>query len=419
MHTLFKWNLLVSALLVVQFTLQLDAQAADLTSQYDQLYPYRFEACSLTDAYKLPYKPRFDWGHIVIFMSGVCRDESANIPKVKACDPNRTGNGVTISVNSRTRNVNWLAVPGKSLSFFGSDSLVSAANPRVTQASVDILKEHLKSLGIYKGIDIYPEDGDNNDLTAKNEVLAQASITMEAGITFARNLNCVKLPVTQPQVAETVSYLNSLNDKYFKSRNFKWSPLFNNCAHLVHNVLAKINVWEFKNVDTPLLGIVKNAAVPGNEPLDLINVVYNSDLDDPLAIYNNPNFKKSLFENNWLPVRHGVLMQQVNITASENDLFSGKKIAFHTLQLPDSEISYSQFVKQITGEMIYTDLATNLHFFQKKYLEAIKNKQSVEAYLTSLQPSQARDFVNFYNRYYSYLSTQLDDVNHTLKNYEN
>ncbi len=419
MHTLFKWNLLVAALFVTQFSLPLKAHPADLTNRYDSLYPYRFEACSLTDAYNVPYKPRFDWGHIVIFMSGVCREGSANIPKVKECDPNKAGNGVTISVNSRTRNVNWLAVPGKSISFYGTDGLVGAANPKVTQGSVDTLKEQLKSLGIYKGIDIYPEDGDNNDLAAKNEVLAQASITMEAGITFARNLNCVKLPVTQPQVAETVSYLNSLNDKYFKSRNFKWSPLFNNCAHLVHNVLAQINVWEFKNVDTPLLGIVRNAAVPGNEPLDLINVVYQSDLNDPLAIYGNPNFKKSLLENNWLPVRHGLLMQQVNITSSENDLFSGKKIAFHTLQLPDSKISYSQFVKQISGDLSYTDLATNLHFFQKKYLDAIKNKQPVETYLTSLQPSQARDFVNFYNYYYTYLSTQLDDVNQTLKNYEN
>lgn len=378
-------------------------------AQYDKVFPLRFEVCSLTDAVTVPPKPRFDWGHIVLFLSGVCKDESANKPAVKTCFDQT--DGVTVSVNSRTKNVNWVAVPGRKLSYFG----LMDEGQRLTIDTIKKTKEVLKKLNLYKGVEIYIEKPE--EVNAKDDVLAENSITMEAGITYARKMNCVSMPVNQAQVADSVAFLNSLNDYYFNSRVFKWNPWYNNCAHLVHNVLANILIWKKKDVDVPWYDSYKNVAIPSNEPLDLMNLVFNTSIDNPLEVYKDEYLRMSFEKYGVLPVRHGILSNEVKMK-SENDLFNIESVNFYTFQLPESKINYGDYGREVSGNSIYFNLKDNLLHFKKIYESAVQKRRPASDFEQDLHDLPKDDFMKFYSKYYSYLEKQLEDVNFLLNKNE-
>jgi hypothetical protein len=119
-------------------------------------------------------------GHMVLYLKGVCRDTSVGYPRVRVCEAGPTGNitdpdgGTLISVDKQFRNVNWVAVEGKTLAIRGGLDDVS----KLTRARWDEVVAETARLGVFRGIELHPEaeitgttddDVTRNDLSRKGE----------------------------------------------------------------------------------------------------------------------------------------------------------------------------------------------------------------------------------------------------------
>ncbi len=387
-------------------------------TEYDQLYPNHVGVCALSSAKRiggtrLSARSVFDWGHMVLSIKGACRDQNASFPQLTVCSEAqiRAGDdGVVVSVNGRSKNVNWLAIDGRRFSFNGPIDPEQTVDQNVIDRTARMTIES----GAYKGITIHEEDSEKGKPT--EQLLAESSLAFEVGITYGRDVKCAKLPVEKNQLQRVIVYLNELNQVYFSGKIYKWHPVFNNCAHLVHNALADLGIWQTKLTDQSWTTQLQHLAVPGNEPLDLSFLANDTPLNDPSVIFNDSHLRNTFAKWGWLPVRHGVLIELMQMHA-KNEIFSNKGISFHTLQLLDSKLNYSSYTKKTATEPRYRDLKTNLLFFKKLYEDALQARRPEQEYVERIPPASIPEFSDFYERYYTYLQAELDDVKSKLSQF--
>src|SRR5690606_36622628 len=62
----------------------------------------------------------------LFYINGLCKDNSKDYPQVAPCDEIKEKNiahqGVGISLDSDFKNITWVAIPGRELTFFGDIS---------------------------------------------------------------------------------------------------------------------------------------------------------------------------------------------------------------------------------------------------------------------------------------------------------
>ena len=91
---------------------------------YEELVPHYAELCAVSQYRPLKGRVGGIPGHAVMYLKGVCKDESAPYPRLRRCrraavdiaDPEH---GAGVSVNRYFQNVNWVATPGKYFFYSG------------------------------------------------------------------------------------------------------------------------------------------------------------------------------------------------------------------------------------------------------------------------------------------------------------
>jgi hypothetical protein len=384
-------------------------------SVYKKLYPLYTEVCALSQKAKHGSQREKPWGHIVMFIRGACRDSKADYPRLYVCPPEDSidspASGVMVSVNSLTSNVNWIATESERFAFFGNLS----ENEGLTVAQFEKTIQRALDQKIFFGVSIHRDQikpGSPPEMPLE-EVLVRTAVDIDTAVAFGRDVVCARLPMNLPTIQQFVDHLNFVNEQYALKRRapYQWNAIYNNCAHLVHNSLADLGIWKYKETDQNIIGQVTNLAFPANEMIDLMELANLTDLAEPVKIFRNLGLRKALTDLNWLPMRHGVLSRSIS-HLQPNELYDGNLQRF-IFDFPLSSKN-SDLFERFTKDRLFTDPQKNLIHFRGKYLSALNQLQDEKVFLKSLTQKEKQFFPSFFRTYKNYLRMQLDDVEKKL-----
>ena len=103
--------------------------------------------------------------------------------------------------------------------------------------------------------------------------IAKDTLGTDFALNFGRTVFCARVPVTRGMMEKIVDYLNEQNRKYARERKIiRWSGLYDNCSHVLHNSLAAAGVWSPKRIQTYMLRQIFNLSVPANETINLAHL---------------------------------------------------------------------------------------------------------------------------------------------------
>lgn len=164
---------------------QLQITPLEHTPVYDALFPCYVEVATLSRIHPKAGDRGTKAGHAVMFLRGVCIDDTAKFPLLKMCSETKGcaygDNGVGISVKKMFKNVNWIAVPKRDLFYHGGlkpEEFLSA--DRVRQAVQKAV--HLR---IFRGVKIHEAYlGDKPNDEQMEEYIAKKSIGTDYAISF-------------------------------------------------------------------------------------------------------------------------------------------------------------------------------------------------------------------------------------------
>ncbi len=407
-----KRNGFFSALIGVCSSLTFTTAA--LASDYQTLFPKYAEVCALSQKAKIGEEAERPWGHSLVFLRGVCRDLMSPIPQLVLCEPT-AGSGVMVSVNSLTKNVNWIASEGEAYAFYGN----VFPGTKLTTVEYDQAVQYGLMTDIFKGVKPHFDQFKPGQLEKYqvNEALVRSAVDIDTAVTFGRDAYCARVPMNEQVLGDLIHWLNEKNQAFARTEDYQWDAFKNNCAHLVHNAFASLGVWPAKQTGTPPWQ-VSNLAVPANEFIDTMAVANLTDISDPTGIFRNPGWRRLLVEKNWLPARHGVVSRNLPIQ-TPNELYYGNLQIF-VFDYPFSNKNEALF-HAFTQSSTYQDLAANLLRFHEIYSKSLQNLQDVSAYqatLKDLPMSEQAQFPAFFVRYKDYLKEQLDDVTFKLSSFQ-
>jgi hypothetical protein len=376
---------------------------------YDHIYPYYVELCAVSQIRAKFAKHGGTPGHAVMYLKGVCRDPGTEFPTIKICDAglvdlNDFETGVGVSVNKLLKNVNWIAVPGKSMFFRGNLEDGQLLNEDHARATIQAAQE----MGIFDGIEIHerykpPEE----DTEATKYLLAKETLGTDFALRFGRTIFCTRLPVTLEMMEKIVAYLNGLNREYATGEaDYNWSGYYDNCSHTLHNALAAAGVWSFKSVQSFKLKQFFNLSIPANEFADLAIMGTTYSIENFYTIFRDKVKRTSLLENNWLPTQHGALLKRIAVHQN-NDLYDTGTRLF-VLQTPFLRPK-SRKVNAMYYEPRYTQLRANLYFFKDRYEKILEERPEDWD-----ETHENNDYKRARRIYYQYIKQQLDDVNEKL-----
>ncbi len=376
---------------------------------YDALFPYYVEICAVSQIRAHFAKHGGSPGHAVMYLKEVCRDTEAPFPTIRVCDPESVDltdpeSGVGISVNKLLKNINWFAIPGKKLFFFGNldkDEVLDENHLRETIQTV-------ADLGVFKGIEIKEEyKPPEGDIEAIFQLLAKETVGTDFALTFGRTIFCARVPVTREMMEKIVEYLNGLNREYALGKaDYNWSGYHDNCSHTLHNALAAASIWPFKRVQSVKIRQFFNLSVPANEFADLAILVTTLSIENFCRIYADKARRKSLLEQNWLPARHGALLKLIPVHQN-NKLYDAKTRIF-VLQNPLLKPK-SRKVSELYWDPRNREIKANLLYFKDRYEAILEGRPDA----AKVEPARS-DCEKAHEAYYSYFEQQLADVNEKL-----
>lgn len=309
------------------FAMTLILAAGFAQASYDKHFPQYYEYCTGT---QLKYQKNYfngatggRGGHGFMYIHGLCKDETKNYPQVKPCDANSSHEGVGISLDSDYANVAWVAVPGRSLMMFGN-----SARKAIGQKEINHVLDESVRLRIFENVKMKPEAVSKNKFgsVAHEKAAALFSIGTDIAVAWARDLRCVRIPVTRPALSKAANYLNSVNDKYYKgNKTYEWSMLSNNCTHLAMNTSAAMGINSPLKVDRLLPIQLMNLAVPANAYLMYVDKAVRAE-PEAEDIEEHPSFKKFHF----YPAQVGSLMVRIKVYPT-NEMFTNDELEAFTL----------------------------------------------------------------------------------------
>jgi hypothetical protein len=369
---------------------------------YEELFPHYAELCAVSQFRRLDGIIGGVPGHAVMYLKGACRDADAPYPRLRMCSqPSRASHpehGVGISVNRWFRNVNWMAVPGKPLFFFGD----LTPTDRLDEAHRQATLRKAVALDLYRGIEFhqYPAEGAERSLSY---FVGRHSLGSDFALNFSRTLFCSRVPVTEEMMRRIVGFLNDLNREYAEGRaEYNWSGYQDNCVHLVRNSLAAASVWRPKPVGEIRWKQIFRIPIPANEFAELAERTTEFPIEDPDAVRRDAAARQALGAYDWLPARPGALVETLH-AHRDNVLYDTdfRLFAFPSL-LHRGAYARSQ---ELMDDARYVELHANLLHFRTRYERILADRERVEPGLADGA---------FAGRYYAYVERELREVERRL-----
>lgn len=241
-------------------------------------------------------------GHAVLYLHGACRSRQDPAGQLARCgtEAAEPGEGAGLSMNAHFANAAWVATPGRGF-FLDGDMPPGAGLTREGYAAV---QARAQRLGIYQGVAFHEEVyEDMPEGWSRRDWQYEMSVGTDYGIALARGRFCARIPVTGPQLATMVGFLNDKNRPYREGRAvFHWSLFRDNCIHLAHNALAAAGFWQEWPTNAGWVWSVLNFPVPRNELVNLLrHATYTTTLR---ALAQDEGWRRF----GVLPIRPGVLM---------------------------------------------------------------------------------------------------------------
>jgi hypothetical protein len=92
---------------------------------YEEAFPTYAQLCAVSRFDRIGVERGGSAGHSVLYLKGVCRDETAPFPTLRMCpepvnNPRDPRHGVGVSVNAAFKNVNWVAYRARASSSTGT-----------------------------------------------------------------------------------------------------------------------------------------------------------------------------------------------------------------------------------------------------------------------------------------------------------
>jgi hypothetical protein len=384
--------------------------------QYEKLFPYYAEVCALS---RIGKKPGFGaeitsgfGGHAVLYLNHVCRKQSDAYPVLGMCDeePGNPADGTGLSVNAHYASAAWVAIEGREFFFDGN----LKPGQSLTREGYRALQEQAKAKKIYDAVDFH--EGVYESMPASfshTDAKYEISVATDYAIAFGRNRYCARVPVDRPQMVKIVDYLNGLNKPYKDGQKiFDWNLLTHNCSHVNHNALAAAGIWDEWEMDRFLLVSLFDFPVPKNEFVNLMQRTNDLPIDDPEAIYDDPEARELLLQYGRLPTQPGAIADLGTI-ASPNEVYDTQsRIIFY-----DDPITgrYERRFDTMLSDPRYFRLQDNLAHFAALYQKIERERKPLDWYLRKRGMTSGPDsdaFRIFYQKYYDYIGEQVQEVSH-------
>jgi hypothetical protein len=383
----------------------------DLGPAYEQLFGRYVELCALSQYRSFEHGEGGVPGHAVMYLKGACKDESAGHPSLRRCRSRATTrddpeHGAGISVNRYFGNVNWIAIPSRSLFFDGNleegAPLDQAAFDRTLQDSFDS--------GVFEGVEILPSYPTPNERSLEDFV-ATNSLATDFALRFSRTVHCARMPIREEMLSDIVDYLNQVNLEYAAGlADYSWSGYSDNCVHLLRNALAAASIWRPISVNDAKLRQLANLAVPANEFVNLADLGANGPLADGREVYRNDEARDALLDFDWLPRRHGAIVT-IKPVHVPNELYD---TAYRMFVL-DNPLTFGVTKNglDLIDDPRFTDLQTNLEHFRGVYEAILARGEDLIA--GGFLPLRGIRYLRPTRRYYGYVEAQLEEVNLMLE----
>lgn len=380
---------------------------------YTSLFPYYSEFCAVSEIKKKPghgveIVGGGPGGHSVLYLNGVCRVADAGYPTIALCPEagSMEGHGVGLSVNSHFQNANWVATEGRDFLFHGD----VAPGEGLTEAGYERTQATAQRMGILDGVVFHPEVFDDKPPgMSDRDYMYEVSVATDYAIAFGRDRYCARVPMDRAEMGAIVDYLNRLNEPYRTGgEEFEWNVLRNNCAHMVHNALASVGLWDEWPTDRFVLIAALDFPVPKNEFVNLMRRTNDLPLAEPQALYEDRAARAGLLREGRMATRPGSLAQAER-AIRPNELYdTDLRLIFY-----DEPIfgHYQEWFDRIFTERRYSDLRANLGHFSVLYATILAAQDPP----TSSTPGVGEvDLAAFSSRYRSYVAYQKEAVDRWL-----
>jgi hypothetical protein len=380
---------------------------------YDALNPYWVEVCAMSRLKPVDGKKGGSGGHVAFYLQGVCRQKDSAYPAIGMCpgypeEAARLGeedSGVGISVDKMFKSVNWVAVSGRSFFFNGGLKPEEEADQRRKQ---EVMERALQT-GIFRGVSLNERFGKDKKPGQSDEAfLADKAIGTDYALDFGRAMLCVKIPVTRAMTEKMAVYLNALNAAYrAENREYDWNLWSDNCAHTVHNTLAAAGIGSHKKTGFFIKPPFVNLAVPATEFAELAFLSGEASIEDYRRIEDDDRLRQLLENEKWLPMRHGVLLRQTQIRPNRQLFDRNTEVLVTEMPLSRGK---TRKIKRMLREPRFTDLKSNLEYFQDLYARLLAKIREERASGKVKDPPSG-----FRQRYEDYVRASFDDVGDQLK----
>jgi hypothetical protein len=404
------------------------AQVEAKIATYDSVVPYYTMQCSFSK-YRMDDGDQSGFlGHTVIYIKGACRDKSVPYPKLKMCDPGtdltNPASGVGLSVEKLVSNSQYVAVDGLDFLLNGS----ARPNEPVTNGTLQKTIDAVIASGTLNGVkihDVYLKDKPVNQ--SITEYVAWQGLGTDFAVTFGRDSTCARIPMTRTQIQAEVHYLNETNEPFVTgAEEFDWNPFADNCAHFTHDVLSAGGVrTEIPRSNSRARAIYNVASfhweMPNNDVL--LDMEFANDLskiNTPKKVYEDHD-ERDQFNALGTLARLGATLELLPMHLIDNSVYLSDSPETYIFDIPFVR-DRARKLKSVEKSPTYENLGDNL----KRVLARLQKIQAGEhdtnelidldpsligaVPLVSLTPSPASDFVDFKERYDTWIYRSILDI---------